>query len=111
MNYKQSAVSGVSWVRCKAVTVTNPLDPVVDPILGTSRGPTAYFQEEKVVNVDGSNILTDVGSCQKEFQIEAEIPLLDPNTGLPTGKSVTHGELYTILFSLYMQTAVERDSA
>jgi hypothetical protein len=37
--------------------------------------------------------------------------MLNPETGEATGATVTHAELYAILFSLYMQTAVERDGA
>lgn len=37
--------------------------------------------------------------------------MLNPETGEPTGATVTHGELYAILYSLYMQTALERDVA
>ena len=114
MNYKETTVNGSSWVRCRAVTINNPLpgNTLSDmPQPDGATGPVVYFQEEKVVSLDGSNIHMDAGSCHKPFDPAATIPLLDPTTGEPTGTTVTHAELYAILFSLYMQTALERDAA
>ena len=102
MNYKQTDLAGTSWVRCRTVTINNPLSDAV---------PIAYFQEEKVVSVGGVNLKVDVGSCAKAFDPAATIALLDPATGEPTGETATHAELYSILFSLYMQTALERDAS
>lgn len=102
MNYKQTTLSGTSWTRCRCVTINNPL---------TGDAPIAYFQEEKVISIDGAQTTVDAGSCRKAFDPAATIPMLDPATGVATGATVTHAELYAILFSLYMQTAVERDGA
>jgi hypothetical protein len=113
MNYQETTVSGTSWTRCRAVTITNPLPGrgPVQAITGIEEGPTAFFQEEKVVSNDGSQTTVDTGSCRKAFYPAATIPMLNPETGEATGATVTHAELYAILFSLYMQTAVERDGA
>jgi len=102
MNYKQTELAGTSWVRCRAVTINNPL---------TDGTPMAYFQEEKVVSVEGSNLRVDSGACSKAFDPAGTITLINPETGEPTGETVTHADLYAILFSLYMQTALERDAA
>lgn len=103
MNYKESTLTGTSWTRCRCVTITNPL-------AGTTP-PTAYFQEERVVEIDGGNTTMDASSCSKPFDPASVITMLNPITGLPTGTTTTHGELYAILYSLYMQTAIERDAA
>lgn len=102
MNYKQTTLSGTSWTRCRCVTINNPL---------TGDAPIAYFQEEKVMSIDGAQTTVDAGSCRKAFYPAATISMLNPETGEATGATVTHAELYAILFSLYMQTAVERDGA
>ena len=102
MNYKQTTLSGTSWTRCRCVTITNPL---------AGDAATAYYQEEKVIGIDGAQTTVDAGSCRKAFDPAATIPMLNPETGEATGATVTHAELYAILFSLYMQTAVERDGA
>ena len=107
MNYKETTATGTSWVRCRAITVTNPFqEQVMDH---TVSPPTAYFTEEKVVNLDGLKMLMPAGSCAKEFENTALIPILNPVTGVATGETATHAALYTLLFSLYMQTATERD--
>jgi hypothetical protein len=93
-------------MRCRCVTITNPLLNVA----GQAAGPVAYFQEEKVISMDNTQTTVDSGACQKAFDIASVIPILNPTTGEPTGTSVTHAELYTILYSLYMQTAKERDA-
>ena len=38
-------------------------------------------------------------------------PLLDPATGNPVGATLSHGEVYAVLWSLYMALAAERDAA
>ena len=113
MNYKETTLSGTSWTRCRTVVITNPLAGTgpIDPSTNAPFGPTANFHEEKVISIDGKQTTVDAGSCRKAFDPAATIPLLNPETGEPTGATVTHAELYAILFSLYMQTAVERDGA
>jgi len=112
-NYKETNLSGVSWLRCRAVTINNPLPGMgeFDHLTQQHLGPVSYFQEEKVISIDGVQSVMDVGACRKVFNPTDTIPLLDPETGLPTGTTVTQGELYVILYSLYMQTATERDAA
>lgn len=113
MNYRESNITGSTWVRCRAVTITNPHESQLVPPGPLTPGvsPTAYFQEEQVVTLPNNEaILRDIGACQKAFNPGATIPLLDPATGQPTGTTVTHGELYAILYSLYIQTATERDA-
>ena len=103
MNYKETNITGTSWVRCNNVTITNPLNGEV---------PTAFFQEEKVVCIDDANTIVPEGFCCKVFDPSSGvIPLLNPVTGASLGPNVTHAELYTILYSLYVQTAMERDAA
>ena len=110
-NYKETTLTGTTWMRCRAVTITNPL-PGTEELDGRTQqpvGPTAYFQEEKVITMDGADMRSDAGSCCKAFATDGVIALRDPGTGELTGETTSHGALYTILFSLYMQTALERD--
>ena len=100
-DYKESILSGTEWQRCNVVVVTNPLS-------GT---PKISFEEERVVSVGGRVIKEGIGGCQKAFTPAAAFPLLDPSTNLPVGASMTHADLYVALYSLYMQTALERDAA
>jgi hypothetical protein len=98
-DYKEQTLTGSQWQRCRTVTIQNPY----------GGQPMAYFQEEMLATVGADTIQRDVGSCSAPFNPASTIPLLDTTTLLPTGDTVTHGALYQILFSLYMQTALDRD--
>lgn len=102
MNYKESAIQGSTWTRCRAVTIVNP-----HPSTGQTQ--MAYFQEEKAISFDSTVLLADRGSCGVAFDAQASVPMLDPQTGEPTGQTFTHAELYKMLFSLYMEAAKKRD--
>ena len=111
-NYNESNVSGTLWQRCRTVTITNPLAGTeTDPHTGEAAGPIAYFQEQEVVSLPGGRlIIKDIGGCKKAFSAQAQIALRDPATGELTGETYSHAALYAVLYSLYMQTALERDA-
>jgi hypothetical protein len=98
-DYKQSALTGTAWQRCKTVVINNPLEG--------AKG--VFFQEERVISLDGQNLKQPVDGCGKNFAADGSFPLLDPNTNVPLGVTMSHTELYVALYSLYMQTAAERD--
>jgi hypothetical protein len=100
-DYKESSLSGTEWQRCNVVVVTNPL----------GGKPKIAFEEERIVSVGGRVIKEGIGGCQKSFDSDGMFPLLDPATNLPTGQTMGHAALYQALYSLYMQTATERDAA
>ena len=109
MNYKQTDITGNSWIRCNTLTVTNPLDiPELNsttPII-----KQVYFQEEKVIVLsDNKVIINQIGSISAPYISENIISILDPTTGQATGATITHADLYKILYSLYIQTAQARD--
>lgn len=99
-DYKETDVEGIAWQRCKSVRIDNP----------RSGAKTAYFDEERVVAFDDESVARDVSVVSREFDPEATIPLLNPDTLVATGETVTHLELYVILFSLYIQVATDRDN-
>jgi len=101
-DYKESTVAGTSYQRCHTVRLNNPYQ----------EQPFIEFLEEKVINLDGQVLRQGVaGLCEKHFNPTDSFHLLDPTTNLPTGTSMTHAEFYAVLYSLYMQTALERDAA
>ena len=101
-NYNESILNGTKWSRCNTVTIVNPIE-------GT---PCIIFGEQDALLVDGVTLpISTNKQCQAFFDQEnGIIPLVHPVTGESLG-TTTHAELYTILFSLYMQTAVARDEA
>lgn len=113
MNYKETNLTGTSWTRCKSITITNPLanDPTPGPAVQQPPKPIALFNEETVTQLSNNSVSKqDTGYCSTEFNPISTIPLIDTETGAPTGETITHAELYRILFSLYMQTATSRDA-
>ena len=103
MDYKQATITGDSWQRCLHIEINNP----------SGATPSIRFDEERrIALADGTSIGTQAGSINKDFTDPAvEFPLLDPSTGNPVGATISHGEVYAILWSLYMALAAERDAA
>lgn len=110
-NYKETNLAGVSWIRCRNITITNPIAGSMEPGNEIAAIPTAYFQEEKVISIDGVQSTIDSGSCLRQFNPTEIINLRNPDTNELTGTTMTHAELYVILYSLYLQTAEARDLA
>jgi hypothetical protein len=111
MDYKQSNETGTSWQRCTSLVVLNPLAGDTTLLPGQPSIPTIFFSEEKIINLGGEIVKRPTGGCQKVFNSTDVIPLLNPETNEPLGPTATHQDLYVLLYSLYMQTALERDAA
>lgn len=99
MDYKESAVSGTSWQRAVRVVVENPYNGA----------PSINFVEEKAINLGDKVITQPIANLSCPFDPQATFPGLDPSTGLPVGRDITHAEVYVLLFSLYMDLAKKRD--
>lgn len=97
--YQEQTVQGQVWQRCYAIHITNPLGGQA----------TITFEEEKVMTVDSEVIKNPTGLCRKRFNAPVTFPLRNPQTGEPTGETMTHLDVYKVLYSLYMQTALQRD--
>lgn len=99
-NYKESAVTGTSWVRSYRVVIENPLNGV----------PNIMFHEEEAVAVGTDVIRRHIGQVTQNFDTpSATFAIVDPTTGLPTGSTATHGDIYVLLSSLYLDLATKRD--
>jgi hypothetical protein len=112
MNYKQSDITGTSWIRCRAVTINNPLPGKgqINIVTGQPIGPNCVFLEETALATATETLTFDSGGCQTTYVPDNIITLLDPTTGNPTGETVTQEKLYQILYSLYLATATARDA-
>lgn len=99
-NYKESDISGVAWQRCHTVSIQNSLElqKKID------------FQEEQVIDISGKIYHEWVAGCSANFDPTASFDILDPQTNVATGQTMTHEDLYIALYSLYMQVASERDN-
>ena len=106
-NYKESTITGSKWVRCHSIVINNPLQI-------NNASPTVSFFEQEIFNVGDDvvfkNITIPNGLCVG-FDPSATIEAYNPITLEKTGTTFTHGELYTLLFSAYMDAAAKRDEA
>lgn len=103
MDYKQSEVSGSSWVRCNQIVVVNPADNTPKFI---------QFREEQIINVGEEHIARELGVLMEYFNevtTGEEIQILNPVTGEATGAVLTYADVYAILYSSYMHAARKRD--
>lgn len=103
-NYKETTVSGTSYVRSNEVVVRNVLN-----------GPKGIMYCEEMVSILGEKIMREnVGALHQEFTVEnasTEFQLLDPVTNEPIGATATFQDVYVLLFSLYYHMAALRDAA
>ena len=100
-DYKESAVSGKQWQRCRAIEIDNPYGAM----------PVVRFFEEMRTQVGGQSVSVPVGGITQNFDDPGKIfQLCNPMTGEQTGQTMTHGEVYAVLWSLYMALAEERDA-
>jgi len=102
-DYRQSNVTGQKWRRSCHGEFDNAF----------GRTPwIRYDWEDRVALGDGTTIATPAGSTLREFNDPAAVlALRDPQTGALTGQTITHGELYAILWSLAMESAALQDAA
>jgi hypothetical protein len=84
-NYKESTVTGSSWVRAYNVSINNPYGGL----------PSIEFKEQKVVQLDGEQIYKDCGTLRVDFN--------PANTD--------HLLLYDRLNELYIELREARDLA
>jgi len=100
-DYKESQISGTSWQRCRAIRINNPYGAM----------PSIAFDEERRFAIGDRTIGETTGGIIKDFDNPAQtFPLFNPATGEPTGQTMTYGEVYAVLWSLYMGLAAERDA-
>lgn len=101
-NYRESTGSATSWRRANCVIITNPLNNLA--------AASVSFTEEDVMQKGDFIVTRPAEGISATFDPNGTFDLLDPATGAVI-RQVTHMELYTILYSLYISLAVERDNA
>lgn len=100
-NYKETSINGNEYQRCAAITIINPV----------GKNPSISFEEQKITIIGETLIETPIGSIVLSFDPAKVIELRNPQTGELLNSSVTFEEVYTILYSAYIQEAIARDSS
>lgn len=99
-DYKEATVAGHRWQRCHQIVIDNR----------RAATPAMRFDEETVVALEGSaEVRTPAGALTVDFDPARTIPLRDPQTGELTGETTTYGAAYALLYSAYLDAALERD--
>lgn len=99
-DYKEAAVLGKQWQRCSQIIIDNPQGGV----------PRIMMREERVVAFGGEVVRTELGiDLEVPFDPAEAIELFDQVDGKPRGKSITVGEVYEAIWSLYSAKAKARD--
>ena len=100
-NYKESQVSGTSYLRCRQVVVDNQLN----------RTPSVTFTEERITTI-GTETLKDqiTAPIAVNYDPDVQIAILDPETLLPTETTVSMAFLNLAIYSAYMHYANIRDT-
>lgn len=106
--YKQTNITGDSYVRANQITIQNPLN----------QNPSVVFTEEQAMNVDGEEILRPVSNCSETLtlyddtnNLQEEVQLINPITFEEIeGATMTYEQIMTALFSLYYHVAGKRDA-
>lgn len=100
-NYNEITGTSTMWTRCYQVIIENPYGGLQKPV---------RFSEENVINLEGKTMINNQGQFGILFNPTKVVQLRDPSTNTLTGETFTHQELYDMLHSLYIQSAMERDS-
>lgn len=106
--YKETTLTGESYVRANQITVQNPLN----------QNPFIIFTEEQVINLpDGEEIKRPISNVSEtlnlydgESNINESIQLVNPITFEEIqGATMTYEQIMTALFSLYYHVSAKRD--
>lgn len=100
-NYKETSINGSEYQRCCEIRIVNPV----------GKTPSISFEEQKITVIGENLIETPVDRIMLSFDPAKVVELRDPQSGDLLNTSVTFGEIYTILYSAYIQEAIARDAS
>lgn len=102
-NYKETMDSGeiVTWNRARQIVCDNPI----------GGAPCVSINETKAIRLpDGTTFEPSIGSFNFTMTDPTlEIPLIDPETWEQTETTMTAGEIWLAMASVYIWLAKQRD--
>ena len=95
MSFKlnEQPVAGAKYIRCPQVVIDNRLGQTPS---------VAFHREEVTTATDGAVRITPMAPLIVPFDPTASVPVLNPETGEPTGATITQGELYALVYSVFV---------
>ena len=102
-NYKETKTSGevTIWNRAGEIYINNAFG--VAPIVTFCEEIVTKFGDDQVMIRKQKNLVKKLSDMSESIQI------IDMETGLPKGKTITFKEVYDIVASMYLDLAVKRD--
>lgn len=88
-------IAGEAYRRCSQIIIDNPHGGV----------PTVTFGQETIIGAPSGSLHVPMSPMQMAFDPAARIPVIDPETGEPTGDEITQADLYGLLYSAYFALA------
>jgi hypothetical protein len=85
-------LAGESYRRCNQVIIDNPYDGA----------PSITFAQETIFGAGGAVMHMPMSGIRVDFDPAAEIAVVDPTTGEPTGQTITHAALYAMIYSAFV---------
>jgi len=106
--YKQTSITGESYVRADQVAIKNPL----------GGNPTVTFTEEQVINIEDSVSTRAISNVQETLIYQGEnanitekVQVINPVTLEEVeGATMTYGELVGAIYSMYYHLAKKRNA-
>lgn len=99
-DYKETAVTGSSFNRCRQIEIKNPYQGL----------PAAIFTEERITTLPDHTLHDQPDApIGVNYDPTALIAIYDPLTLQPTGATVMMQEIYGLMFSAYFHFATRRD--
>lgn len=98
MSFKLNStpVAGESYRRCNQVVIDNPL----------GGSPSVAFGQETIIGTGSGQVAhIPLQPIQMPFDPSVVIPVINPQTGEPTGGTISHGEVYALIYSAYLAAA------
>lgn len=104
-SYKETAVQGTSYQRCRSLYFENP----------KGAEPSVLLREERLTNLGNTTITEAAGEIIETFkhaEFGTVVQLCNPETDEPiAGQTTTFADIHVALFSLYRHLAEKRDAA
>lgn len=98
MSYKlhHKPLAGESYMRCYQIVIDNRL----------GQPPEVVYSQERVIADHGGAVSRHpTGTLRHHYDPAATIPVINPETGEPTGESVTQQQLMVLVYSAYINAA------
>ena len=97
MTYKLNSrpIAGEAYARCNQVIIDNRL----------GHPPAITFGQETVIGTGAGELHMPMAPIGLTFDPAAQIAVINPETGEPTGATVSQAEVYALVYSAYIAAA------